>query len=542
MSNWQILCLSKVAHMGNLGTLASDRIRHMACAVPTNLSFFLRHARHASHEHHQPTFVSARSKHPELTPHKQHVLLRHCKPHPTFPQRFILVPSASHTRLIAQMSSWRMLSCASVLADHVPWHYTCTPLYLHTRLMSPARGIACSGERGARRVPSQEVIKMCWEGPGIVRDITATGSVEVGRGRTIVHPALLPCRGSPCWRSWRRAGVTHRLDVCGAEKLRRREGWIEGVHVAGRGPWRYVGVFMFRWEDGGGSVERDIVADEITSGEPSETTSDVSSEILRDIHPTSKLFVLFFNEQDSVKRNIGRLQGCLAPKTSTATPFLTELALTPTSKRTKLQWKLYDVDSSVSGLREKLSSLPPVVRSSSSVVSRVAFVFTGQGAQWHATGKGLSVYTTFANSFKLSEILLKSFGCSWSLAEELSRTEAACKPRETDYSQSACTTLQITLVELLNDFIVHLIAVLGHSSGEIAAAYTAGIINQEAAMKISWLRGQVSKTVPRNGGKLAVSASADGIQHHLDALENGVRCWMPQLHQGLYSHWRCYHH
>jgi acyl transferase domain-containing protein len=191
-----------------------------------------------------------------------------------------------------------------------------------------------------------------------------------------------------------------------------------------------------------------------TSGEPNEVTSDVSSEVLRDINPQSRLFVLSSNDQDGIKRNVERLQSYLASKTSTAPSFLNDLALTLSSKRTTLPWKSYAVGASISDLREKLSTLAPVVRSSSSAVPRVAFVFTGQGAQWHSMGKGLSVYTTFAKSMERSEILLKSFGCSWSLAEELSRTEATCKLRETDYSQPACTAIQVALVDLLLSVVI----------------------------------------------------------------------------------------
>ncbi len=40
-----------------------------------------------------------------------------------------------------------------------------------------------------------------------------------------------------------------------------------------------------------------------------------------------------------------------------------------------------------------------------------------------------------------------------------------------DYSQPICTALQIALVDLLRTFNLLPSAVIGHSSGEIAAAY-----------------------------------------------------------------------
>ncbi|KAL6167888.1 Highly reducing polyketide synthase alt5 [Exserohilum turcicum] len=264
-----------------------------------------------------------------------------------------------------------------------------------------------------------------------------------------------------------------------------------------------------------------VVADEATSGESNDGMSDVSSEIMYDLQPIPKLFILSSNDQGGVQRNAECLQNYLATKHTTTPSFMSELAFTLSSKRTTLPWKSYAVSSNVCDLRERISSLPPVIRSSSAVIPRIAFVFTGQGAQWHAMGKSLSQYPALLNSMQSSEAILHSFGCPWSLGEELSRSEADCKLRETDYSQPACTAIQIALVDLLRDFAVNPVAVLGHSSGEIAAAYAAGFIGHEAAMKIAWLRGQVSKTVYKKGGMLAVSASAESIQDQLTALKSG---------------------
>lgn len=80
---------------------------------------------------------------------------------------------------------------------------------------------------------------------------------------------------------------------------------------------------------------------------------------------------------------------------------------------------------------------------------------------------------------------------------------------------------QIALVDLLKSWGVQPVATVGHSSGEIAAAYTSGYIDHEAAIKIAWLRGQVSKTVSKNGGMLAVSASTEIINQRLTLLTSG---------------------
>lgn len=53
---------------------------------------------------------------------------------------------------------------------------------------------------------------------------------------------------------------------------------------------------------------------------------------------------------------------------------------------------------------------------------------------------------------------------------ELARTEETSKVDCTEFSQTLCTVLQVALINLLRRFGIKPSAVLGHSSGEIAAA------------------------------------------------------------------------
>lgn len=141
-------------------------------------------------------------------------------------------------------------------------------------------------------------------------------------------------------------------------------------------------------------------------------------------------------------------------------------------------------------------------------------------------GQGLSIFPAFKSSMDASEKMLRSdLGCPWSLTEELNRgSEDKCNLRKTDYSQPACTAVQIALVDLLRSWGVKPVAVVGHSSGEIAAAYCAGLISHAAGIKVAWLRGQVSATVAekgQKGGMLAVSANGESLQSKLDGLKSG---------------------
>lgn len=139
-----------------------------------------------------------------------------------------------------------------------------------------------------------------------------------------------------------------------------------------------------------------------------------------------------------------------------------------------------------------------------------AFVFTGQGAQYAGMGGGLRRYPAFARSLKRSAEILHELGFQRSIIgtlldksssasqtsnilslEELNNKDRIHSP---EVSQPLCTVLQIALVDLLRSFGIEPVAVIGHSSGEIAAAYTIRAISHEAACKVAYYRGLVAGT------------------------------------------------
>lgn len=75
------------------------------------------------------------------------------------------------------------------------------------------------------------------------------------------------------------------------------------------------------------------------------------------------------------------------------------------------------------------------------------------------------------------------------MAGELSKNDSESRINDAEFSQALCTVLQVALVELLADWGVKPQAAAGHSSGEIAAAYSAGAIDQESAWRIAYWRG-----------------------------------------------------
>lgn len=144
----------------------------------------------------------------------------------------------------------------------------------------------------------------------------------------------------------------------------------------------------------------------------------------------------------------------------------------------------------------------------------IGFVFTGQGAQWPEMGRGLlSRYPIARDAVDDMDKALGSLPSAsspaWSLSKELTESRPLEHMRQPEYSQPLTTALQIALVDVLRDWGVLPQIVVGHSSGEIAAAYAAGILTRREAIVIAYHRGLASKIAKPRGhtlGMLAVGA------------------------------------
>ncbi|KAI1742676.1 putative polyketide synthase [Xylaria scruposa] len=209
-----------------------------------------------------------------------------------------------------------------------------------------------------------------------------------------------------------------------------------------------------------------------------------------------------------------------SPSAQTKKHFLDNLAFTLDSRRSRLPWTSFAVIRSLpelQTLKPKLSL--PVQRSAHS--PRIGYVFTGQGAQWFAMGRELMCYALFETELDRANDYLKTLGCSWSVTDELLRSEHETQLHDPELSQTLCTVIQVALVELLKSFNVHPSAVVGHSSGEIAAGYAGGILSAESAWKLAYFRGicsaKLSSSQPQ-GAMLAVNSSESSIEEIIAAV------------------------
>ncbi|KAF2492668.1 hypothetical protein BU16DRAFT_620023 [Lophium mytilinum] len=208
------------------------------------------------------------------------------------------------------------------------------------------------------------------------------------------------------------------------------------------------------------------------------------------------------------------------PPRALSSSYLDNFAHTLSVRRTALPVRSFAIVKSPSQLRDLANATSKPVRARRH--HGLAFVFTGQGAQYSRMGIDLCIFPIFKLSLEKSNLCFREYGGEWDLLEELAKPEPESNIHEPEFSQPICTALQIALVDLLRDFGVIPQKVVGHSSGEIAAAYSIGALSFSSALKVAFFRGKVSGSLARTpgiqGSMLAVGLSETEAGVYLDVL------------------------
>ncbi|RDA84939.1 hypothetical protein CP532_5159 [Ophiocordyceps camponoti-leonardi (nom. inval.)] len=238
--------------------------------------------------------------------------------------------------------------------------------------------------------------------------------------------------------------------------------------------------------------------------------------------------------------------------------FLKRLAFTLAGTRHEFSWRSFVIGTDSKEALSALEQQPiPVSKMQSPPI--VAFIFTGQGAQWFAMGRQLLIYDAFHESLSAASAYFKASGAEWDLIgeaeskvvliwtcvftdgtglDELLADENNSRINEAILSHPASASLQVALVDLLTSWGMKPSVVIGHSSGEVGvsfsfdvldggvnrswqqAAYARRAITRESVWKVAFQRGRLAGSVRREGGMLAVGLGEDEAQAIID--ENGL--------------------
>src|ERR1700730_7093106 len=133
---------------------------------------------------------------------------------------------------------------------------------------------------------------------------------------------------------------------------------------------------------------------------------------------------------------------------------------------------------------------------------RIGFVLSGQGPQWWGMGRELMKHEpSFRGAIENCDAALRPWA-SFSLLEELGRSEETSQMQRTEIGQPSIFAMQVALAALWESWAVQPSAIVGHSVGEIAAACTAGIFSLEEAAQIVALRARLMESCGRGEGTM----------------------------------------
>ncbi|KAI1416673.1 hypothetical protein F5Y13DRAFT_205511 [Hypoxylon sp. FL1857] len=214
----------------------------------------------------------------------------------------------------------------------------------------------------------------------------------------------------------------------------------------------------------------------------------------------NRLLVFTANDADSTRRGEQELSRFIADHPED----LNDAAYTLGMRREHLSYRTFAVVNKTDYKDVAFSA--PV--KTTAIIPSVAFVFTGQGAQWPTMGSRLlSEHPAAVHDLKLMETALSSLGQdlapNWSLSEELVRPKETSQVYKAEFSQPLCTAVQIMVVNLLRNWGIAPAAVIGHSSGEIAAAYACGSLTMQEAIICAYLRGRATRQPTETAGAMA---------------------------------------
>ncbi|KAI1749216.1 PKS-NRPS hybrid [Xylaria castorea] len=248
-------------------------------------------------------------------------------------------------------------------------------------------------------------------------------------------------------------------------------------------------------------------------------------------------FVFSAASESTLTAKLDRYREYFAGGKGGATMSLPDLSWTLGHRRSTLPWRaMVPATNDVEDLIKKLDDCTEFTNEPSSSSARtkgakprILGIFTGQGAQWPRMGAELIEKSPAASKIlarldKSLQSLTPRDRPTWSLREHLLAGADSSSVATASISQPVCTAVQIILVDVLRAAGIEFSAVVGHSSGEISAAYAAGYLSSEDAIRVAYYRGLHMKSLTQKGAMLAVGTSYEDAKElcELPAFEGRV--------------------
>lgn len=196
-------------------------------------------------------------------------------------------------------------------------------------------------------------------------------------------------------------------------------------------------------------------------------------------------------------------------------PLLTDVVFTAAERRPHHDYRLAAIADSRRGMSELLAAfargenVPGTSKGTAGPDQplKIVFVCPGQGSQWVGMGRQLLRKSlVFRETLNQCDQAMRPFA-DWSLTEQLNLdpNDPGYRLGEIDVIQPVLASIEIALAAQWQSWGVRPDAIVGHSMGEVAAAYVAGALKLEDAMRIICLRSRLLYTV-RGKGAMALVA------------------------------------
>jgi phthiocerol/phenolphthiocerol synthesis type-I polyketide synthase C len=166
----------------------------------------------------------------------------------------------------------------------------------------------------------------------------------------------------------------------------------------------------------------------------------------------------------------------------------------------------------ISFAEDKSSNLSVVAAAAMSPAPQVAFIYSGNGSQWEGMGRQLLIESpTFKAAVHAVERYFEKYE-KFSLEEELKGNNGQGRYARTEIAQPALFAIQVGVTEMLRSQGLMPAAVSGHSVGEVAAAWAAGALTLEQAVKIIYYRSHFQSLTKGQGQMTAVALGATPVR------------------------------
>ncbi|MFI6492385.1 SDR family NAD(P)-dependent oxidoreductase [Streptomyces sp. NPDC050564] len=246
-----------------------------------------------------------------------------------------------------------------------------------------------------------------------------------------------------------------------------------------------------------------------------EAPPPVEAEHEGELPPGKRLFVLSGRSETAVRGQAARL----AEQLSDDVAALPDIAHSLARHRSHFERRAAVVAGDPDELRAVLDALAtgrkPVAPPREEQTGKVAFVFAGHGGQWPGMGLELLADSEpFREELaRVDEAVRRHVG--WSVLNVLRAPEEFSPLDRTEYLQPVLFAVNAALAAAWRALGIAPDAVVGHSLGEIAAAYSVGALTLDEAVTVVTGRAQAVVPLVGHGGMLAVELPRTEVEELL---------------------------